>query len=293
VQTTTTGNVNVVATLRFSGAAGSAKLAGKVRLPKEACTYVGGVHGLLVVLVPTGLEKINPDLVPKVGSSCSSIFPASSIKASGYLGADPKAVVPGANVLPTWKAAGLSFIGNLIDHKTATGSGAFQSTGYYECGFEVSGLSSAAIVELLVSSPLFEMLGDYGNQSKKLRYLEITMPGQQIVLDSNWKLIDSATQGLVIGGEGQCKPEQVVKVLQTLEDFPPTGCAVCGIRKFINECPQCGIRKVKEGLFEITSPLALIRNPKFKGVVDALKEDEQFWPAPAQLRGSTEKRAPQ
>jgi hypothetical protein len=242
------------------------------------------VSGVVLLVIPSELDKINTDLVPKVGSSCSSVFPASSIKASGYLGANPKTVVSGANALPTWKAASVSFTGNLIDHKTVTGSGAFQSTGYYECGFEISGLSNAAFVELLVSSPLFEMLGDYGKQSKKLRYLEIAMPGQQILLDSNWKLVDTATQGLVIGGEGQCQPLKFAKVLQVLEDFPPVGCGVCGIRRLINECPQCGIRKVREGLFEVTYPLALLRNPKFKGVVDALKLDEQFRFAPTQLR---------
>ncbi len=94
---------------------------------------------------------------------------------------------------------------------------------------------------------------------------------------SNWKLVETTPQGLLIGGEGQCIPLQIVKVLQVLEEFPPEGCPACAnIRRIIDECRHCGIRKIKEGLFEITIPLALIRNPKFKGFVDALKEDERF-----------------
>jgi hypothetical protein len=256
------GGVNVVATLRFSGAAGSAKLAGKLRFPKERCTYVTGVGGLIVYAIPSEVEKMNTELAAKVASSCASILPASSFKVSGYLGADPKTLIFAASALPTWKAVGsLNFIGNLIDHKAVTGSGVFQSTGYYECGFEISDLSNADIIELLASSQLLDLLGDYAGESKKLRYLEIAMP--QTVLDSNWKLVDTTPPALVIGGDGHCKPLQIVKVLQVLDEFPPVGCPACGIRKFIAECPQCGITKVRDGLFEVTSPFALVRNPKF------------------------------
>ena len=278
VQVTPPWNVNLVATLRFSGAAGSAKLNGKVRLPKERCTYLSGVGGLLVTKIAMGLEKMNTDLATKVGKSCSSILPSSSIKVSGYLGANPQAVAPGATSLATWTAVGnLKFIGNMTVQATVTGSGSFQSTGYYECDFEISGLPSADIIELVPASPLLEMLGDYA-ESAKLRYLEIAIPGQQqIVLDSNWKSIETTPQELVIGGGGQCIPLQIVKVLQVLEEFPPQGCPACGnIKRLIDECRQCGIRKIREGLYEITIPLALIRNPKLKGLVDALKQDEQF-----------------
>lgn len=276
---TSPGNATVVATLRFSAAAGSAKLSGKLRLPKERCTYLTGVHGVLVTRVAMGLEKMNTDLAPKVGSSCSSILPSSSMKLSGYLGANPKAIVLGSPALQTWTEVGsLKFIGNLIEKTAVTGSGSFKSTGYYECAFEITGLPNADFIELLTSSPLLEMLGDYADPSKKQRYLEIAIPGQQqIVLDSNWKLVETTPQGLLIGGEGQCIPLQIVKVLQVLEEFPPEGCPACAnIRRLIDECRHCGIRKIKEGLFEITIPLALIRNPKFKGFVDALKEDERF-----------------
>jgi hypothetical protein len=275
------GNVTFVATLRFSGAAGSAKLTGKVRLPKERCTYLSGVHGVLVTKVAMGFEMMNTDLAAKVGSSCSSILPSSAIKVSGYLGANPKTIVPGwaPPALQTWTEVGdLKFVGNLIEKTAVTGSGSFKSTGYYECGFEITGLPSADIIELFTSSPLLEMLGDYGEPSKKLRYLEVAIPGQQpILLDSYWELVETTPQGLVLGGEGQCIPLQIVKVLQVLEEFPPVGCPACAnLRRLIDECRHCGIRKIKEGLFEITIPLALIRNPKFKGLVDALKEDEQF-----------------
>jgi hypothetical protein len=47
VQVTPPWNVNLVATLRFSGAAGSAKLNGKIRLPQERCTYLSGVGACL------------------------------------------------------------------------------------------------------------------------------------------------------------------------------------------------------------------------------------------------------
>jgi hypothetical protein len=275
---TYSGTVNVVATLRFSGSAGSAKLTGKVRLPKERCAYVIGVAGLLVWKFPMELEKMNSDLAAKVGSSCSSILPTSSMKVSGYLGADPKVIVPGwaSAALPTWKTVGsMVFTGNLFNQVMVKGSGPFQSTGYYECGFEISGLASADIIELLTSSPLLEMLGDYAEPSKKLRYLQVAVPSPQIVLDSYWKLVDTPP-GLVIGGEGQCIP-QILEVLKVREEFSSRDCPFCGgIRKFITECPQCGIRKIREGLFEVTNPLALIRNPKFKGLVEALRQDEQF-----------------
>jgi hypothetical protein len=273
------GTVNMVVTVRFSGAEGSAKLTGKLRLPKERCTYVIGVGGLIVYALPTGLEKMNTDLAAKVGNSCSSIFPASSIKVSGYLGADPKVIVPGwaSTALPTWKAVGnLSFIGNLIDQTTVPSS-EFFGTGYYECGFEISSLPNAAIIELITSSPLLEMLGDYARPSKTLRYLEIEIPGQKIVLDSNWKLVDTTSQGLVMGGVGQCTPLSIVDVLQVFENFPPEGCSPCkvGIENLKDACPQCGFKKLREGLYEATSPLALTRNPKFKWLMDALKADEQ------------------
>jgi hypothetical protein len=104
VQVTPPWNVNLVATLRFSGAAGSAKLNGKVRLPKERCTYLSGVGGLLVTKIAMGLEKMNTDLATKVGKSCSSIIPSSSIKVSGYLGANPSSRCPWCD--PTGKLDG-------------------------------------------------------------------------------------------------------------------------------------------------------------------------------------------
>lgn len=260
VETTTpSGHVQVIVTPRFSGAAGAGKITGKLRLPKEQCVYV--THPVLGTL-PMGLGQTNEDLAAKVGSSCSSLFPASSIKVSGYLGANPQVVAGGgANSLPTWKGIGNpGFTGNL----SSVGGGQrslTQATGYYECGFEISALPLADIIELLFSNDVAGRLSD--TYPGKGRYLEVSIPGQQIVLDANWKPVATGAQNVPIGGAGQCGSGSGGRGVtsgwwgQLKDKFDP------------EKCPQCGIKRVGTVLM-ITNPNAVLQNPALKAAFDSL-----------------------
>ena len=265
VQTTTpAGNVHVIVTPRFTAAAGSGVLTGKLRIPKEQCIYL---KNRIVGVVPVGFSKANEDLAGKVGSSCASVFPASSFKVQGYLGANP-AVAPGGGETPlqSWKGVGtVSFTGNLAN-QTVSPPGQKgligKVTGYYECGYQISGLPNADFIELAPSSALAERLTDiYGGKD---RYLEVSALGLKLVLDSDWKQTGTGSAGLVIGGVAKCSAGssgtgQEASWWQTLKDkFDP------------EKCPQCGIKQ--NGLIlEVSNPDPILNNADIRAALKPLE----------------------
>jgi hypothetical protein len=266
VQTTTpSGNVNVIVTPRFAAQAGSGNITGKLRVPKDQCIYL---KYWILGVIPLGFDPANQDLGAKVGSSCSSVFPVSSLTVSGYLGADPKIVSgSGANPLPTWKGIGnVSLTGILTDSGPVQASGQFgkleSENGYYECGFEISGLPNASIIAITPSNDLAARLTDfYGRPS---RYVEVSARGQLVMLNHNWHQIILGLGGLVLGGMGQCSAGSSGTGFQQswwqeLKDsFDP------------EKCPQCGINFGGQ-ILEISNPAPLMSEPAVKQMFDAAK----------------------
>ena len=285
VQTTTTGNnVNVIVTPRFAAKSAGRKLTGKFRIPKEACVYMEGPWGYL----PMGLTKVNEDLALKVGASCASLLPATEMKISGYLGANPTIAKAGGMPLPTWQAVGTpTFSGNLSSYSygtgknTAPGLNSRQPTGYYECSFEIANMPNAAIVETFFSGKTRERLtGFYGNSPS--RYVEVTAAGPQVVLDDGWSVMNN---GFVIGGEGQCTAGKVKAPrfqarswLDRMNDLLD-----------LDKCAACGI-KLDEGILKIGNNEAVLQNPALKPMFNALQRGEQLpaaTKAPAQQMQKT------
>lgn len=269
VQTTTSSsNVNVIVTPRFTAKAAGKKLTGKFRMPKEACVYMRSQWGYL----PMKMVKVNQDLASKIGMSCASLLSAADMKMYGYLGANPTVVKVGGAPLPTWQAVGTPvFTGNLLAYthgtgrQAAPGSNSRQSTGYYECSFEIANVPNADIIEAAFGFKLRERLtGFYGNAPS--RYFEVAAAGPQIVLDDGWNVMSN---GLVIGGEGQCTSGKVIAPhyqasswLDRMNDLLD-----------LDKCAACGI-KLNEGMLEISNNEAVLQNPALKPMFNALQKGE-------------------
>ena len=142
-----------------------------------------------------GWQPANVALASKIGKACSSVFTASDLANQGYLGASPNAVKGGGGKsLANWKGAGTaSFAGTLVTTAPSKGQAA---TAYYECGFEISGLPTADIVEISTAGALS------GDNKITERYFEASVP-TQIVLDHEWKPV-SAAQGAQLNNVGAC-----------------------------------------------------------------------------------------
>jgi len=271
VQTrTSSGDVYVIVTPRFAANPAGSKLVGKLRMPKEACVYGEWRMGT----IPLGLTTVenNLDLAGKVGTPCANIMPASDIKLAGYLGADPKILKVGANPLPNWKPAGtFKLTGNLSEYKHGTvlqtqmrrtgGSTRRTATGYYECGFEISGLPSADIIELAFKGKAAERMP--GFQQEPHRYVEVSAAGVSAALDADWK---KAGPPVVIGGEGKCtagklkvphyEPQSWLDRVTDLLD--------------LDKCPNCDI-KLEEGMLKAANMKPILENPALKPLFDALE----------------------
>lgn len=271
VQTVKYGSdLNVYVTPRFAAVAGNGKIQGKLRLPKEACVYMKTGWGY----VPMGFQTVNADLAAKAGSSCSAVLGASSIKPSGYLGANPASASIGAKPLQTWKPVGSGTLtGNLsvYSHGEAPpsqdgGLPSHTTTGYYECGFAATGLPNADFVELGITGEAGKRLG----YDRTPRYLEVTAAGLQAVLDNDWNPV---TGNVIIGGEGQCTSGSVQAPhyearswLDRVQDlFDP------------DKCPNCDVREIDDRL-QITNPDPLMQIPALAALIGALERGE---PLPA------------
>jgi hypothetical protein len=183
VQTTTpSGNVHVIVTPRFNGDAGIGKIAGRLRLPKEACVYISNsISGV----IPVGVTEVNTDLQGKVGGACSTVVSSGSFKVSNYLGGNPTAVAGGGAIpLPNWKSSGdVAITGTLTSTAESSAQLWGESTGYYECQFEISGLPNADVVELTPSDELLDRLTAF--YSSRSRYFESCALGQTLILDAD------------------------------------------------------------------------------------------------------------
>lgn len=254
VQTTTAGDsLNVIVTPRFNGT-GSATVYGRMRIPKNACTYVTGKSATMDMTIGTGLIEWNKDLAGKVGQSCAAIFSGGQARTNRYLGADPASAKAGGTPLMSWApGSDLGFTGVLSDHSHGGGvpvaalstrfvarsrpGDKFTPSGYYECSFTVSNLPPAGILEMALPASTFQQrLVDTYAESNKARHLTANLAGQHLLLDKNWHV---ENDGLVIGGEGKCLPPKTHlhsygpsledQLKQALEGFDPRQCANCRI----------------------------------------------------------------
>ncbi|MBX7080636.1 MAG: hypothetical protein K1X88_15670 [Nannocystaceae bacterium] len=217
----------VAATLRMSGAAGSGALHGKIRVPKQKCTYVeGSDNGWLAgAKLPMGMTPTNVDLAKQVGKACSAVLSTSGLQHEIYLGGNPRKVLGDeAEVRTTWRSGGsVELVGKLTDHPD-----------YYECAFTVDELPNAAIFDLESSGALAGRLGE--EQFDERMLLLAAGGGATLVLDHRLTPWDAG--GVVVGGPGQChghgggaKPLTPSQLAELLERFDPESCPNCGIER--------------------------------------------------------------
>lgn len=177
------------AVLRMSGAAGSGKLKGVVRMPKKVCEYAHVSGGPLKgATLPLGLVDANTDLAAKVGQACTSLS-SSPLTARAFLGGNPRlALGAAAQDLPVWKTnAGQSKWTGTVT----------QTDKWYECGFEVTSLPNAAVVGLDSAA----YMNEHHVEVKNRRFLEAKI-GAQVVFDEQLKPVLDGS--IVFGGEGKC-----------------------------------------------------------------------------------------
>ena len=287
---TSSDDVYVIVTPRFAADPAGAKLVGKLRMPKEACVYGEWTMGT----IPLGLTTVenNRDLSGKVGTSCANLMPSSDIKLAGYLGADPKILKIGANPLPNWKPVGsFKLTGILTEYKhgatvqarrTLGSPTRHAATGYYECGFEISGLPNADIIELTFKGKAAERMP--GFQQEPHRYVEVSAAGVSAALDADWK---KAGPPVVIGGEGKCGPGTV-----KAPHYEPEGWLDrIGDLLDMDKCAVCGI-KLEEGMLKASNMKPVLENPALKPLFDALAAGRPL-PAAATQAPSTQAPAAQ
>ena len=244
--------------------------------------------------IPLGLTTVenNRDLSGKVGTSCANLMPSSDIKLAGYLGADPKILKIGANPLPNWKPVGsFKLTGILTEYKhgatvqarrTLGSPTRHAATGYYECGFEISGLPNADIIELTFKGKAAERMP--GFQQEPHRYVEVSAAGVSAALDADWK---KAGPPVVIGGEGKCGPGTV-----KAPHYEPEGWLDrIGDLLDMDKCAVCGI-KLEEGMLKASNMKPVLENPALKPLFDALAAGRPL-PAAATQAPSTQAPAAQ
>ena len=178
IQTTTNPKgLNLIVTPRFAAAAGTGKVTGELRMAKAECLYLQNGRGA----VPLGLTEINKDLKAKIGQPCSAAIPAAALTSSAYMGASP-AVLGGA-ALASWTQRGtvtltgtVAYVPGGAPYKPVGQAGSSaQSSDYYMCKFEISGLPTADIVEFKPAATLTDRVP--GAAGIKLRAFEAAVPG--------------------------------------------------------------------------------------------------------------------
>jgi hypothetical protein len=234
-------SVSSTALLRMSNTAADGKILGKLRIPKKQCIYVsvnmGGMKGML----PAGLADANTDLAGKVGAKCSTTI-AQKFNRRTFLGHNPKdSLGAAAESLPNWSGTtgALAYTGNMTE-----------TTDYYECGYELTGLPKAAVLELAA--------GDLQQRSIQLnrRVLEVTAAGKTMVFDNELKPlpVSGGNSSLVIGGKGECGGGSLSggltpNKMQELKDMlDPDKCPTCGIK----------LRPGSNHIYEVTNMKAFL-----------------------------------
>lgn len=246
------------AVLRMTGAAGSGKLKGVVRMPKKVCEYAHVSGGPLAgATLPLGLVDANTGLAAKVGQACASLS-SSPLKARTFLGGNPRlALGATAQELPVWKdnAGQSKWTGTMT-----------QTDKWYECGFEISSLPNAAVVAL--DSAAF--MTDHHVEVTNRRFLEARV-GAQLVFDEQLKPV--AGGSIVFGGEGKCGGGGGGRGIEA--DLATK------IKDMLNpeKCPQCGLQRKpgSEHVIEITNDQAFLATQVGK---ELLKTVQSYRAAP-------------
>jgi hypothetical protein len=264
VQTTTPGgNVDVIVSARFAANPGNGKLRGRLLLPKQACMYSSNPA---LGFFPIGFADVNKELATKVGTPCAAALQGSTFKISSFLGGNPAEVSSAATALPYWKPIGtMSFMGNLASGDAGQ-AGPLQESGYYECRFEVSGLPNADIVELAPSDQLLGQLTGY--YAGRTRYFEVSVPGQEIVLDSDWQPVSTGSQTVVIGGPGKCMPGTAGP------GYPVSWWELFKERFDPERCPQCGVM-LRDRVLTVINPDPVLQDPAVKSIIDSLMRTQE------------------
>lgn len=246
------------AVLRMSGAAGSGKLKGVVRMPKKVCEYAHVSGGPLKgATLPLGLVDANTDLAAKVGQACTSLS-SSPLTARAFLGGNPRlALGAAAQDLPVWKTnAGQSKWTGTVT----------QTDKWYECGFEVTSLPNAAVVGLDSAT----YMNEHHVEVKNRRFLEAKI-GAQVVFDEQLKPVLDGS--IVFGGEGKCGGGGGGRGIEA--DLGTR------IKDMLNpeKCPQCGLQRKpgSEHVIEITNDKAFLATQVGK---ELLKTVESYRAAP-------------
>lgn len=236
--TASTSSVHSAAIMRFSSAAAGGKVLGKIRIPKKVCQYASMNVGGFKAKLPMGLVPENEDLAAKVGQSCSAVI-SEKFGRKSYLGANPKDVLgSGGQNLPSWSGSvgTLAYKGNLT-----------QTSEWYECAFELTGLPKAAVLAIDPGQ-----LGARGIETNR-RVLAVTAAGKSAVFDQELKPLPTSggNSSLVIGGKGECgggsssgglTPSKAKELKDMLDP---------------ENCPQCGIKRGKGSrIYEVTNPAA-------------------------------------
>jgi len=264
VQTTTlSGGVRVIVTPRFNAQPGNGTITGRIRIPRGSCIYM---KNKIAGVFPLGLKAVNQDLASSVGEACSTVFGAQDFLVRGYLGGDPHRVSGGGAVaLPQWKQVGqATFTGNLKVQTASEGGPQLDadSSGYYECAFQITGLPAADIVEVTPTADLADRMTDF--YDGPTRFFETAAP--KLLLDSDWYPLPwlGANAGATLGGGGQCSGGGGGRGFdkpfweELAEKFDP------------EKCPQCNIQITDNNYYEVTNPAAL--NPEVRSFIDSVTQ---------------------
>ncbi|MBW2395955.1 MAG: hypothetical protein JRG95_16990 [Deltaproteobacteria bacterium] len=199
------GGTHTSVTVRFDGQARGGKVEGKLRLPKAQCVK-SDVGGMGQKILTGFLGQANQDL--HAGQSCAALFGANDVKIRAFLGATPP-----QTGLPNWADAP----GQLAGKGTVRDRALFQQgaskEGYFECGFEITGLPKGVVSFSTIVGKLANRLEDYKLNDER-----------------RWVL--GAGQGpWIIGGGGKCEGLGKGGAL--------TPNAVEQMRRGLEDCPEC------------------------------------------------------
>ncbi len=257
---TPSNNLYASAVVRFSGAAGSSKVKGKLRVPATQCVYAS----IMGAKMPVGFKAANTALEGKVGQSCSAALPANAVSSNAYLGGDPKKVLGStAQSLPNWKSSGqLSFSGKLVRVGPESSAGPTLGGGtqpHYECAFEVGKLPTAGIVKFEEGAGLSQ----YSGVDFHERVMTSTVGSSTLVLDNELKPLVGAVE---LGGPATCStgggpvltPSKAKELMDMLDP---------------ENCPQCGPRLVqsKGDIYEFANEAAFAKTKLGKELVPQIE----------------------
>lgn len=221
-------------TTRFSAENNGGRIYGKVRLPKKECKFLDFKSEQFGSFkLPIGLKNHNADLANKVGQLSNTVFNPNDLLSKVYLGEDPESRLRSgdpANSLPRWNSNYLvNFPGVLRD-----------SGQYYEFDYEVFGLPSVAISELVANQNLKARFSAV--EPEKVRSMHLPLGNTTLLFNSG--LQPFGPNGVIVGGKGPASAEDcpseksgakgLEKNFDFKSKFDPDKCPTCGFMQGLN-----------------------------------------------------------